>query len=270
VSRAVIRCALSAAAAVVLASCGHATRPYAPPTTEALLAHLGKRSQAVHSMRTSSPPKVDHMSKEGRVKTPVAMMIERPDRLRFDAESPMAGRLLASLVTDGVRFWLLDFEKGVLYEGNPEPCNVARLIEIEMPPAAVVDMLLGGAPLPAGLSPELEWDGEHRRERLSFKLPDGHVEEVSLDGEGSPPRWDVVLAELKTAGGQVVWRLSHEGFSDVGGVRLPKVTRFEKPAEKADVIVRWKSGREVNVALPADAFQVQAPAGLPKKKLVCP
>ena len=198
------------------------------------------------------------------------MMIERPDRLRFDAESPMAGRLLASLVTDGARFWLLDFEKGVLYEGLPEPCNVARLIEIEMPPAAVVDMLLGGAPLPARASTELEWDGEQRRERLRFRLADGHVEEISLDGDGSPPRWDVLAAELKDASGAVVWRLSHEGFSDVGGLRLPKVTRFEKPAAKADVIVRWKDGREVNAALPADAFQVQVPAGLPKKKLVCP
>ncbi len=259
------------ALAVALGGCGHGgVRPYPPPTAEALLAHLGKRDQAVRSLRTSAPPKIDHMSKEGRVKTPVAMMIERPDRLRFDAESPMAGRLIASLVTDGARFWLLDFEKGVLYEGLPEPCNVARLIEIELPPAAVVDMLLGGAPVPAGVAAELEWDGEHRRERLRFALKDGHVEEISLDGDGSPPRWDVVSAELKTASGQVVWRLSHEGFAEVGGVRLPKVTRFEKPAEKADVIVRWKDGREVNAPLPADAFQVQVPAGLPKKKLVCP
>jgi hypothetical protein len=250
---------------------GAVPRPYAEPTAAQLLAHLGRRDGAIRSLRTQRPPKIDHWSKEGRIKTPVLMLIERPDKLRFDAESPMAGKLLATLTTDGKAFQLLDYEKHVLYEGPPDPCNVARLIEISMPPADVATILLGGSPLPAGLTPTVTWDAKNRREVLTFALPDGTAEVVALDGSGSPPTWEVRRAELRDRAGAVLWRLEHEDFADVGGgVRLPKVSRFEKPAEKADVIVRWKDGREVNAALPADSFTITAPPGIPRQRMRCP
>src|SRR5205823_3916736 len=109
-------------------------------------------------------------------KVSMTFLIEAPDHIRLEAESPMGGSL-ASLASDGKRFQLLDVRQNRFLEGEALPCNIARLIRVELSPAEAVAIMSGGAPLPPGLSPEdaqVEWDPANGgREMLRLRRPGG-------------------------------------------------------------------------------------------------
>src|SRR5690348_3162143 len=75
-----------------------AQRPYPPPTADELLASLRARADHLHSLRATT--KVDHLAGGQRVKVKVTMLLATPDKLRFEAESPLGGTL-AYLTANG-------------------------------------------------------------------------------------------------------------------------------------------------------------------------
>jgi hypothetical protein len=240
-------------------------RPYPPPDAESLLARVREQLRRASGLRAET--KVDHLSGEGRIKGKVTMLVAADGRLRFEAESPL-GSPLAVLASDGTEFDLLDVEKNRFLTGPATPCNVARLLRIVMPGADVAAVLLGGAPLPPFERARVEWDDSHGgRERLILDLFGGGRQTLWLGAGGRT--WDVVAAERVDAAGRTLFSLEHEGFRDVGRVRLPRVTRFREPAEKADVIVRWRE-QEAGVELPAAAFRLPPPEGIPAERVTCP
>src|SRR5262249_24609565 len=111
-------------------------RPYPPPSARELLDALRDRARQLRSLRADG--KVDHMGEGGqRVKLSMAMLLERGGKLRLEANSPFGGAL-ATLVSDGSEFALLDVRQNRFLIGPALPCNVARLIRIELPPDDVV------------------------------------------------------------------------------------------------------------------------------------
>src|SRR5689334_13402427 len=124
-----------------------AVRPYAPPTAEQLLTALRERADKLHTLRATA--KIDHFANGGeRVRVKVTLLLERPGKLRIEADSPLGGAL-ATLTADGQTFSLLDVRNNRFLTGPAKACNVARLIRLAIPPDDVVAVLMGQAPLPA-------------------------------------------------------------------------------------------------------------------------
>jgi outer membrane lipoprotein-sorting protein len=238
-------------------------RPYAPPTGQELLTALRARADRIATLRAEA--RADEMGPGGeRVKVTVNLLFARPGKMRIEAESPLGGTV-ATLVADGQRFALLDTRENRFLAGPARACNVARLIRVELPPEELVSTMMGGAPLDGEVA-GVGWDKSHGgREVLDLRAPDGGSERLLL---GNGRNWDILEAERRDAGGTVRWRIRHEDFEDVGGLRLPRRTTLEEPPHKADVRIRY---REVtpNVDVKPAQFQLEPPAGLKVETSFC-
>ncbi len=254
--------------ALLLAGCPEkrVARPYPPPTAATLIEHLRQRAARIRSVRAEA--KVDYLAEKGdRIKVGMTMLAEDPDHLRMEANSPFGGSV-ASLATDGKQFALLDVRNNRYLTGEASPCNIARLIRVELLPADVVAVLEGGAPLLGGdeVKVEVGWSGRgDGREVLTLRSA-GAVETVELDAKDR--RWDVLAAELKRPDGAVEWRLAHEEFVEIGSERLPNRTTIEQPSRGADARIRFKE-REINLSPPESAFRLEPPAGVPVEQVSC-
>jgi hypothetical protein len=236
-------------------------RPYPPPRAEELLQALENRRDKLVSLRAEG--RADEMGQGAeRVKVTVNVLVAKGGRLRLEAESPLGGAV-ATLVTDGAEFQLLDARNNRFLVGRAEPCNVARLVGVELAPEQVMSVLSGSAPIegtPAGVS----WDSSHGgRDVLTLKTPDGGTETLWLSNR----LWDVAAAERKDASGKTLWAVVHEDFEDVGGFRLPKHTWVDQPARKADVKIRWRD-RQPNPPLKEGVFHLE-PGGLKAEPVGC-
>ena len=122
-------------------------------------------------------------------------------------------------------------------------------------------MPLDGEAIDAGWDPH---DGG--RELFTLRTDDGATTRVWLDGRGKV--WDPVRAEHRDPAGVIAWRLSHEQFSDHGGVRLPALTTVEDPRRGAVVKLRYRE-QNVDPSLSAAGFTLEPPAGLPMEQVRC-
>jgi len=240
-------------------------RPYAAPTAEALAAHLRGRAGALKSLRAET--RVDYMAENGdRLKVTMELLVAAGGKLRLSVEAPIGGGTLAALASDGVQFQLHDARNNRFYAGPASACAVGRLLRIELPPADVVAVLTGGAPLDGEVAGS-SWDPKDGgREVLELRTSDGGKERIRLDAREH--RWDVVDAVRTDAKGNVLWRVAHEDFTDRGGVRLPTRTTVEEPPLKADAKIRFRDV-ELNVALKDGVFTLTAPTGLATLPLDC-
>ncbi|HZS39764.1 MAG TPA: DUF4292 domain-containing protein [Polyangia bacterium] len=259
---------LAVAALLLLAACPPpkpVARPYPAPSADELLQAMRKRSSAIRSLRADT--KVDHLGQGGqRVKVAVALLLARGGKLRMEAESPMGGAL-ATLTSDGTSFALLDVRNNRFLAGPAKACNVARLIQIALEPDDIVEALTGGAPIAEGSAPAgVSWDPAGR-EVLELRTPDGGREVIKLDARDRS--WDVVAAERTDGAGKVLWRLSHEKFSDHGGVRLPERTNLEQPPTGSDARIKFRDV-EPNITPPANIFTLAPPSGIAVQQADCP
>jgi outer membrane biogenesis lipoprotein LolB len=236
-------------------------RPYPPPSAEQLLQALQARRDKLTSLRAEG--RADEMGQGAeRVKVTINVLVQKGGKLRLEAESPLGGTV-ATLVTDGDQFQLLDVRNNRFLTGRAEPCNTARLVGVELPPEQVMTVVAGSAPIegtPSGVS----WDSSHGgRDVLQLKTPDGGSETLWLSNR----IWDVAAAERKDASGKTLWTLTHEDFEDIGGFRFPKRTTIDEPPRKSDVRIRWKD-REPNTAVKDGVFHLD-PGGLKVEVVGC-
>jgi outer membrane lipoprotein-sorting protein len=233
-------------------------RPLPAPTAEALLSHLRAQRARLRSLRADA--KVDHSSDGERVKFTMGLLVAEGGRFRLEAEAPIGGSIVATVVSDGKRFAMLDSRNGRFLEGPATACNVARFLRLVLPPEEIVSVLLGSAPL-EGTPLAVEWDPrEGGREVLTLGTADGGSERLVLDGD--PLRWDLLEAERRDAAGQVRWRVRHEGWGpQADGVRLPLRISIEEPPHGGDVRLKLRDV-EVNVELLDEVFHLVPPPGL--------
>jgi outer membrane biogenesis lipoprotein LolB len=231
-------------------------RPYPPPSAEQLLQALQARSDKLNSLRAEA--KADEMMQGQRVKVTVNLVVARGGKLRLEVDSPFGGAV-ATLVTDGRDFQLLDTRNNRFLVGAAEPCNVARLAGVELPPEQILAILSGAAPV-EGTATGVDWDKSHGgRDVLSLRTPDGGSETLWLSNRV----WDVARAERKDASGKTLWKIEHEGFEDQDGFRLPARTSIVQPGRKTDVRLRWRD-REVNVPIKDGMFHLEPHGMLPQ------
>jgi outer membrane lipoprotein-sorting protein len=142
---------------------------------------------------------------------------------------------------------------------------VARLIQVELPPRAIVDALLGGVPLD-GAPMAVGWDPHGGRELLDLREADGSTTRVWLDSRDRV--WDPLRAEHRDARGALVWRIEHFDFGDHDGARLPARTTVEDPVHRATVHLRYRE-QSLNPSFPANGFRLPPPPGLPVQEVDC-
>jgi outer membrane lipoprotein-sorting protein len=256
--------------AVALAGCPQAhpvTRPYPPPTAEALLAALQARQAAVPGMNARVRA-TSWLSGE-RVRATVNMLVQRDGRLRLEAEVSLQGTV-ATLVTGGGSFALLDARRNELSRGPACPANVASLIRIPLAPAEVAAILLGDVRVPDGAAAAatVDWDANAATDTLMLPDPAGGTLRVLFRGTG-PDRRLVGASRVDAAGGQV-WQTAYQDFARAGDEWLPNTLRFAEGKASFDdgVEIRFRD-RAVGAAPPEGAFTLAPPPGVAVRDVGC-
>jgi hypothetical protein len=164
--------------AVALASCGSPPPASRFPNGEAALARM-HASQAC-TRGVSAEAKLDYIGPRGRLRGNVLYLMSVPDRVRLDLFSPF-GAMLSTLTSDGERFSLLDPRQKRFFYGPANACNLARFTQVTLPPAVLVDLLRGEAPVLVHTpgSAQVSWEGGH----YVVRIPSTHgaSERVELE-----------------------------------------------------------------------------------------
>ena len=220
-----------------------------------------------------------------RIHATVLMLVDRPGRLRLEAEVSLQGTV-AILATDTQRFAFLDTQHNELRRGAACPANVASLIRIPLGPVDVAAILLGDVHVPADRSnpesagayvPTVDWDGDRRVDVLV--LP-GSITSYRLFFERrGPGDFRLVGATELDHDGRPRWRTAYESFTSVptgkpgGGaaVDLPQTIRFAEHGGSFDdgVEIKFKE-RTLNEEAAAGAFDLPAPKGATVLEVACP
>ena len=125
-------------------SCAKNVRTYSPPTAREVLNHVIARGLQVKSLRGQT--RMSHQSNQGKVKGTVKFMAKRGGMLRFDVVSPFSTPL-ATLVSNGKEFSMVDAQQNRHYHGPASPCNISRLLRIVMRSDDVLTALGGSTPI---------------------------------------------------------------------------------------------------------------------------
>jgi hypothetical protein len=265
--RRLARAAAIVALAALAAGCPRATlrAPHPTPTVDAVLAALAGRRALARSFNHTAL--MDFFSDDDRLKNvTVYVMGERGSRLRLNVLDPASGgSTIADLACDGADFELRDYRRDCQLVGPCDADSIASLMRVRLTPDDFVLLALGQPPLvPGALRGGVRWDEDDGRWIVELVAPDRRTERLELSGDPDR-RWDVVRAELRRADGGLEWELTQKGFSPLsspaGTLRVPGRLRFEQPAQRADLIVRWKE-RALDPTLAADKFRMRPAPGL--------
>ena len=163
--------------AAALTSCGGPPPASRFPDGDAALARM-HASQAC-SRGVSAEAKLDYIGPRGRLRGNVLYLMSVPDRVRLDLFSPF-GAMLSTLTSDGEHFSLLDPRQKRFFYGPANACNLARFTQVTLPPAVLVDLLRGEAPVlvhEAGTA-RVAWESDRYVIRIDSKH--GASERVEL------------------------------------------------------------------------------------------
>ena len=130
--------------AVALASCGRPPPASKFPDGDAALARM--RATQACSRGVTADARLDYIGPRGRLRGDVMYIVAAPDRVRLDLYSPF-GATLSTLTSDGEHFELYDPRAKRYFYGPANACNLARFTQVSLPPAVLVDILRGEAPV---------------------------------------------------------------------------------------------------------------------------
>ena len=152
-----------AAVAATLALCACTTPPPASQLPNAQAAIDRMRATTACGNGVQADAKLDHFSSEGRIRTELLMIAERPARLRMDILVTGAGSV-ATLTTDGTRFEATDKRENRFLYGPATACNIARITRIPIPGFVLVTLLRVQSPVlkhdaPGLPPPTIAWSG---------------------------------------------------------------------------------------------------------------
>ena len=243
-------------------SCTHIARPYPPPKAGELVSTLRARAQQVRSLRAET--RMSHRSEQGKVKATVRLMARRGGELRCDAVTPFDTPLM-TLVVSGGQFGLVDADKNRYFHGPATPCNIARLLQVSLAPDDILTVLGGGVPIIEHKSARLDWDDRQGAEVLTLG---GDELEQTIRLDGNDRTFDLLLSEVRDRSGGVVLRIEPEGHRLVSGLRAPRGIKVSQPQRKAELELAFKQ-EELNIDLPASAFELPGAGGLPSQRVDC-
>jgi outer membrane lipoprotein-sorting protein len=243
-------------------SCLRIERPYPPPSSEALLAAIQHHGRAVRTLRAEA--RMTRITPRERIEARVRLMGKKPGELRFDVVSPF-DTPIATLVSHGERFALLDAQNSRHYFGPASPCNLSRLLHVQLPPEEVLTILAGGAPLIAHATRTVAWDERDGVEVL--RLESATLEQV-IRLDPTKKRWSVLSFEIRTTAGQVVLRSRASAHRRIGRLWVPQRIDLQQPQQDSAIELRFEH-QELNISLPAAAFELPESGGFPSEEVTC-
>lgn len=297
--------ALLAAFLPVAVGC-HSVAPPASqiPSVDHALLRLHETQSCGHGLQGTA--KIDHFSREGRVRGELLFFAVRPANLRLDIIKPFVGVTLATLTADSRKFALADLRDKHFYVGPSDPCNIARLTSVPIPGHALTSLMVGDAPVLAHedarlaaehlAAPTLLWDthGYYSVHIASSRTASQTIHlAVHPDDFGKP--WTMQrlrLVDLLTEqyGGvlyhaeledharakMAVPRVDPEGIDapiPISGpqcdAELPRTIHLEVPGSDEDLIFRYDEA-SWNPPLPAGVFTQERPPGMDTIMVSCP
>jgi hypothetical protein len=244
---------------------GNFKPPPTMPTAKDVVAKLTATAKARTSF--SAETLMEYWLGEQRLKGDVYVMGTDQRQVRFNAMDP-AGLLIADMGCNGQDFAFKDQRNNCHLTGPCSKQSIARFLRVELEPEDFLHFALGTPPVDPNADGKVEWDGKHGHLKATLTSPAG-TQKVTIDMRDNH-QWDVLSSELVDASGATVWSIEQSkftAFKDDKGTehRLPGVTHFKSPRQKADLTVEWKD-RVVNPTLAPAKFVVPIPAGIP----VCP
>lgn len=256
------RAGLTGAVLASCLGCGPVQMPRGGFTrADDLIAAFEGRLDRIKTLRITG--RVDHFGKQQRVQGKLYIFGEMPDRLRMELVSPFGSPLTVLTVSNG-RFALHDLREGRFLEGPAEPCNIARLVRIPLPPEDVSRILIGHTPIVEGLS-EIRWS---TKGRYVVDIKDGDVHqtlEIGTREEGLPLHRSVVRDDRG-----VLFSISNSHFGLVEGFAIPHEIRVKMPRKDADLLLRYDNGGvELGVDLPQGAWHQSVPSGMQVERVTC-
>ena len=267
---------VAALGAFLLAGCPHVVRPTQPwsDAQQALRAHDSLRAR-VRSLRAEA--RADQRGAQGRVRGTVLMFVERPDRVRFDVMTQFGPA--AVLTSDGRTFAMADLRERTFRTGRACPSSIARLLGMPLSSEDVGRLLLGGTPRIESVRETIAVDEEDGRYRIVLYGRDRGRQEIDLGvraaDEHAPPaeqRLRLLRSEVFDARGRTLWRVTYDDYRVVPlgeqGVAVPYEVFFEHPGRESDTRLRFED-IDLNVAVPAGAFEQTPAPGLRVERIAC-
>ena len=244
---------------------GGRKQPYATPEASAFVAHLRAAGEAARSYFGEST--MDYWVGGERIKATVYVMGERGAKVRFNAINPATNDTAADLACDGSTFQFIDYPKNCQLTGVCDRTAIAQLLRVRLEPDDFLLLAVGTAPLIPDPTGTARWDGKRGAWIVELVSPDrAWRQELVLDGDDKDGKWEVLAATVWDAQGQIDWKLENRDFRTVQGAdgrsfRVAARTKFEQPAQKADLVAVWEN-RQINLELDDSKFVMQIPPGL--------
>lgn len=135
-----------AALGLSLAALGCSSGPPASQFPNAQAALDRMRATYACSRALTSEAKIDYFGEAGRIRGSLLYVVAVPDKLRLDIISPF-GATVSTVTSDGHEFSLFDLRQKQFLRGPANACNLGRFTHVPVPPAALVQLLRGEAPV---------------------------------------------------------------------------------------------------------------------------
>lgn len=224
---------------------------------------------------------VEHWEDGERVRADISMFVERPDRVRIDAMTPV-GRA-ATLTSDGTRFQLSDLRAGRFLEGPACAGNLARLGGLALEPADAVRLLLGEPPRFAGVAASLlcTHDGTYGITQRDATGRSAYIEigvrESDFDRPAHEQHLRLLSVEVRRPDGALDWRARYDAYRVVRdrrsarglGIAFAHRIVFERPSLGVRTTVRFDEVA-IGVEVPPGAFEQRPRRGLRVERVDCP
>jgi hypothetical protein len=262
---------------VGLSSCGTglmAKRPYPAASAADVLKQLRLRQAAITGADLET--RTTSWLQGQRTRASVFMLIDRPGRLRFEAEVALQGTV-ATLITDGTNFSLADFQSHLAKQGQACPENVASLIPVPLQPDEIAAILLGDAPISAEAEVVgTDWDPKAAADVVEIEnRKDGTTTThlwITLRPAQAAERIDVLAVAGGTPEQRSRWKVQFDEREVAGdaGYRQPNLIKFAEPGRSFDdgVEIKVKS-RKINPTFRAKVFTPTPPDGFPVESVPC-
>jgi len=196
-----------------------------------------------------------------------------------------------------IRFSLFDMKNKTFLEGPPEPCNIARLTQVRMPPHALVKLMRGEAPVLVHdvAAPTIEWDGGGY---YVVTVPSSHESVEKIHIQPLEADWNLPYQQQRIRVRRVtVMQRDYVHFDaemndhqlaqtmppivDETGidppippsgpacnVEVPRQIRLTVPYTTDDVMFRYKDAG-VTPPLPEGVFEQPVPDGVQRRRVTC-
>ncbi len=253
----------SVSLALILTGCPTPTIPAPPDALTDPVAVLESTRVRLASIQSLSlEARASYYAGGQARKGKVIILARRPASLHFSTLSP-TDDLLGVLASDGERF--MSFERGAstCYVGDACPENVGRMLPLRMEGAAVVDLLMGGAPVIAHFESKVIWDNRAGAYKLELQGEGGLVERLWIEhGTGL-----VRKAELRRHG-KLELELVYKDYAKVSEHSLPHTLELVMTKGDVDLKIRYREV-DLNTDIDDEAFAIPCPAGTTEQTLPC-